>query len=220
MMLQKNIPIGDRVALIRIEGIIVDSKEIVDELKQYVKDSAVKAIVLRIDSPGGAVAPSQEIYEEVKKAVAKKKEVVSMGSVAASGGYYIASPATRIIANPGTLTGSIGVIMEIPNLEGLMTKIGIKAEVIKSGRHKDMGSSFRGLQDEEKAILQEVMDNVHEQFIRAVSEGRKMKIEEVREIADGRIFSGEQAVKNRLIDELGTLEDAIKTAATLVGIKE
>lgn len=218
-MVQKNVPLGSRIALVRVEGPILDSKKIVDEIKGYTKDLSVKAIVLRVDSPGGAVAPSQEIYAEVKKAVLKKKVLVSMGSIAASGGYYISAPASKIIANPGTLTGSIGVILEIPNLEGLMSKIGIKTEVIKSGRHKDMGSAFRGIKQEEREILQGVMDNVHEQFIRAVSEGREMKIEAVREIADGRIFSGEQAVDNGLIDQLGTLEDTIKIAATLVGIK-
>ena len=219
-LFQKNIPLGNRLALIRIEGPIIDSKDATDEIKEYTKDNSIKAIVLRIDSPGGAVAPSQEIYEEVKKAVAKKKVVVSMGSVAASGGYYIAAPATKIIANPGTLTGSIGVIMEIPNIEGLMNKIGIKTEVIKSGRHKDIASAFRTMGKEEREILQGVMDNVHEQFMRAVAEGRKINIEEVRKIADGRIFTGEQARTHGLVDDLGTLEDAIKTAATLVGIKE
>ena len=188
-------------------------------MKDYVKDSSIKAIVLRIDSPGGAVAPSQEIYEEVRKAIAKKKIVVSMGSVAASGGYYIASPATKIIANPGTLTGSIGVIMEIPNVEGLMNKIGVKTEVIKSGRHKDIASVFRGIKKEEREILQNVLDNVHEQFIVAVAEGRKMLRDDVKRIADGRIFTGEQALKIGLIDELGNLEDAVKIAAKLSGIK-
>jgi len=219
-LFQKNIPLGSRLALIRIEGPIIDSKDATDEIKEYTKDKSIKAIVLRIDSPGGAVAPSQEIYEEVKKAVAQKKVIVSMGSVAASGGYYIAAPATKIIANPGTLTGSIGVIMEIPNIEGLMNKIGIKTEVIKSGRHKDIASAFRTMGKEEREILQGVMDNVHEQFMKAVAEGRKIKMEEVRKIADGRIFTGEQAKTNGLVDDLGTLEDAIKTAATLAGIKE
>jgi len=219
VILQKNIPIGDRIALIRIEGIIVDSKDIVEELKGYIKDPSIKAIILRIDSPGGAVAPAQEIYEEVKKAVAKKKILVSMGSIAASGGYYIASPATKIIANPGTLTGSIGVIMEVPNIEGLLNKIGIKTEVIKSGKHKDIASMFRGIKKEEREILQGVMDNVHEQFIKAVAEGRKMLVDDVKKIADGRIFTGEQALKLGLIDELGNLEDTVQTAAKLTGIK-
>lgn len=217
---QKNMPLKGKVGLIRLEGPIMDSKDTVDEIKEYVKDTSIKAIVLRIDSPGGAVAPSQEIHEEVKKAVLKKKVVVSMGSLAASGGYYVAAPSTRIIANPGTLTGSIGVIMEIPNIEGLMSKIGIKTEIIKSGKHKDMGSIFRTMKKEEKEMLTSVMQNVHEQFIRAVSEGRKLDIDEVRKIADGRVLTGEQAMNYGLIDELGTLEDAIKVTAKMVGIKD
>lgn len=219
VLFQKNMPIGDRIALVHIEGLITDSEETMEELKEYVKNPAIKAIVLRIDSPGGAVAPSQEIYEEVRKAAAKKNVLVSMGSVAASGGYYIASPATRIIANPGTLTGSIGVIMEIPNIEGLMNKLGIKTEVVKSGRHKDIASIFRGIGEEERVILQGVLDNVHEQFIKAVAEGRKMLPEDVKKIADGKVFTGEQALKIGLIDELGNLEDTVQAAAKLSGIK-
>lgn len=217
-LLQKKIPIGSRIALVRIEGPILDSRDIVEEIKEHVRDHSIKAIILRIDSPGGAVAPSQEIYEGVKKAAAAKKVVVSMGSIAASGGYYIAAPADMIIANPGTLTGSIGVIMEVPNIEGLMTKIGISTEVIKSGRHKDMTSVFRKMGVEERELLQGVMDNVHEQFIRAVASGRKLKVEDVRLFADGRIFSGEQAKAQKLVDELGTLEDAVQKTAELVGI--
>ncbi len=217
-LFQKKIPLRNRVALVRIEGPIMDSSDLVDEIKEHVKDRSIKAIILRIDSPGGAVAPSQEIYEEVKKASGEKHVVVSMGSIAASGGYYIAAPADMIIANPGTLTGSIGVIMEIPNLEGLMSKIGVKTEVIKSGKYKDMASAFRKMEKEDRDILQGVMDNVHEQFIRAVAEGRKLRVEEVRSIADGRIFTGEQAKGLRLVDEVGTLEFAIGKAAELAGI--
>ena len=217
-LLQQKIPIGSRIALVRIEGPILDSRDIVEEIKEHARDHSIKAIILRIDSPGGAVAPSQEIYEGVKKAAAAKKVVVSMGSIAASGGYYIAAPADMIIANPGTLTGSIGVIMEIPNIEGLMTKIGISTEVIKSGRHKDMASVFRKMGIEERELLQGVMDNVHEQFIRAVAAGRKLKVDDVRLFADGRIFSGEQAKTQKLVDELGTLEDAVQKTAELVGI--
>ncbi|TAL26890.1 MAG: signal peptide peptidase SppA [Nitrospirae bacterium] len=219
-LFQKNIPIGEKVAVVRIEGPIMDSKNSVDEIKDYIKDPSVKAIVLRVDSPGGAVAPSQEIYEEVKKATAKKKVIVSMGSVAASGGYYISAPADRIIANPGTLTGSIGVIMEIPNIEGLMDKIGVKSEVIKSGRHKDLASVFRKMGKEERAILQGVLDDVHDQFIKAVSEGRKnMQFDDIKDLADGRVFTGRQALEIGLVDELGSLEDAINVAAKLAGIK-
>ena len=217
-LFQKNIPLRSRVALVRIEGPIMDSRDTVDEIKDYVKDNSIKAIILRIDSPGGAVAPSQEIYEEVKKAAADKKVVVSMGSIAASGGYYIAAPADLVMANPGTLTGSIGVIMEIPNVEGLMSKIGIRTEVIKSGKHKDMASAFRKMEKEDRDLLQNVMDNVHEQFIRAVAAGRKLKVEDLRPIADGRIFTGEQAKAIKLVDELGTLEDAVKKAGELAGI--
>lgn len=218
-LLQKNVPIGEKVALVRIEGPIIDSKNTIEEIKDYTKDSSVKALVLRVDSPGGAVAPSQEIYEEVRKAAGKKPVVVSMGSVAASGGYYISSPATKIFANPGTLTGSIGVIMEIPNIEGLMNKVGIKTDVIKSGRHKDIASIFRGRSKEEREILQAVLDDVHEQFITAVAEGRKMIPDDVRKIADGRVFTGRQAQKIGLVDEIGNLEDAIKAASKLAGIK-
>lgn len=216
---QKNVPLGEKVAVVRIEGPIMDSKNTTDEIKGYLKDPSIKALVLRVDSPGGAVAPSQEIYEEVKKATLKKKVIVSMGSVAASGGYYISAPADRIIANPGTLTGSIGVIMEIPNIEGLMNKIGVKTEVIKSGRHKDIASAFRKMGKEERLILQSVLDDVHEQFIKAVSDGRKIPFEEAKKLADGRIFTGRQAMEARLVDELGTLEDAIAIAGRLAGIK-
>ena len=137
VLLQKNVSIGEKVALIRVEGPIVDSKDTVDQIKDFLKDPSTKAIVLRVDSPGGAVAPSQEIYEEVRKAIAKKKIVVSMGSVAASGGYYISCAADKIIANPGTLTGSIGVLMEFVRLQELMEKIGVDLEVFKSGEFKD-----------------------------------------------------------------------------------
>ena len=215
---RKHMPLGSKVAIVRLEGPIAGSKKIIDEFKEYAKDNSVKAIVLRINSPGGAVAPSQEIYEEVKRTAAKKKVVVSMGAIAASGGYYIASAATRIIADPGTLTGSIGVIMELPNVEGLMNKIGLKTVIIKSGKNKDMGTPFREMKPAERKILQNVMDNVHDQFIRAVAAGRKMKIEDVRKLADGRIFTGEQALKNGLIDQLGTLDDAVRTAARMAGI--
>ncbi len=208
-----------KVALVRIEGPIIDSREAVSEIKSYAEDSSIKAIVLRVDSPGGAVAPSQEIYAEVKKAVGKKKVVASMGSVAASGGYYVAAPATKIVANPGTITGSIGVIMEIPNFEGLMDKIGIKTTVIKSGRYKDIGSAMKELTPEEKMLLQGLMDDVHEQFIQAVAEGRGMAFEDAAELADGRIFSGEQAKELGLVDELGSLEDSIELSARLAGIK-
>lgn len=213
------VPIGDRIALVRVEGVIMDSRDVIEELKKYSDDSAIKAVVLRVDSPGGGVVPAQEIYDEIKRIKSKKKVVVSMGSVAASGGYYIACPADKIVTNPGTLTGSIGVIMEVPNFEGLMNKIGIKAEVIKSGKHKDIVSVFKSIPPEERAILQAVLDDVHEQFIKAVAEGRNMKVEEIEKLADGRIFTGKKAKQLGLVDELGSLEDAIKLAGKISGIK-
>jgi protease-4 len=213
------IPLGEKVAVIKVTGVIIDSTSVIEELKEYSKDASVKAIVLRVDSPGGAVAPSQEIHEEIIKAKQNKKVVVSMGTVAASGGYYISAPADKIVANAGTLTGSIGVIMELPNIEGLMKKIGVETQIVKSGRHKDMASVFRSLTPEEKQILQTVLDDVHNQFIAAVSEGRGIKIEDIKDIADGRIFTGKMAKDIGLVDELGNLQDAIMLAGKLTGIK-
>jgi len=211
----------DRIALVRIEGVILDSKDTLDELKRYRENPSIKAILIRIDSPGGAVVPSQEIYEEIKRirGNGKKKVVSSMGTLAASGGYYIASATDKIVANPGTLTGSIGVIMELANVEGLMKKVGVESIVIKSGAHKDLVSPFRKMGVEERQILQNVMDDVHEQFIEAVSAGRGMSLEKVRSLADGRVFTGRQAKGIGLVDELGDLQDAIRITASLVGIK-
>lgn len=213
------ISLGDKVALVRVSGIILDPTDVIEELKEYSKDSSVKAIVLRVNSPGGGVAPSQEIYEEILKIKKKKKIIVSMGSVAASGGYYISAPADVIVANAGTLTGSIGVIMEIPNISNLMEKIGIETQVVKSGRHKDMASVFKSLTPEEKEILQTVLDDVHDQFIKAVSEARGMEYEVVRKLSDGRIFTGRMAKDIGLVDELGGLEYSIMLAGKLAGIK-
>jgi protease-4 len=213
------VTLGEKVALIRVVGVIIDSTDVIEELKGYGKDSSIKAVVIRVDSPGGAVAPSQEIYEEILKLKKNKKVIVSMGSVAASGGYYIAAPADKIVANAGTLTGSIGVIMEIPNVSGLMKKIGVETQIVKSGKHKDIASAFRELRPEERAILQSVLDDVHDQFIRAVSDGRGMNVEDIKNIADGRIFTGRMAKDLGLVDELGNLQDAIMLAGELTGIE-
>lgn len=211
----------DRIALIRVEGVILDAQQTVGDLKKYAESPSVKAIVLRIDSPGGGVVPSQEIYDAVKRIRSKhnKAVVASMGTVAASGGYYIAAATDRIMANPGTLTGSIGVIMELANFEGLLKKIGVESVVVKSGAHKDIGSPFRKMKDEDRLILQSVMDDVHSQFIEAVAEGRSLDVGAVRMLADGRVFTGRQAKAANLIDELGDLDDAIKLAAEMGGIE-
>ncbi len=212
---------GDKIAIIEVRGLITQSQSIIEELHQHRDDQGVKAIVLRIDSPGGGVGPSQEIYREVMKIKSenKKKVVTSMGSVAASGGYYIASASDLIVANPGTITGSIGVLMEFTNIEELFRKIGIKGVVIKSGEHKDIGSPFREMTPEEKRLIQSVIDNVHQQFIQAVADGRKMDRSRVAQVADGRILTGEQAKQLGLVDQLGNLQDAIDTAAKLAGIE-
>jgi protease-4 len=210
---------GEKIAIIEVRGVILDSQPIVEKLVKLRKNEKVKAIVLRIDSPGGGVGPAQEIFAEVKKAQKEKKVLVSMGSVAASGGYYIACAADKILANPGSITGSIGVIVESLNVEELLRKLGLRSMVVKSGKHKDLGSPLRPMSEEEKKLLQGVLDSVHEQFIRAVAEGRKLSVEKVRELADGRIFSGEQARELGLVDELGNLEDTLALAATLAGIR-
>ena len=211
----------DRIALIRVEGVILDSQTTIGELKRFSENPAIKAIVIRIDSPGGGVVPSQEIYNAVKRVRSNhnKAVIASMGSVAASGGYYIAAATDRIMANPGTLTGSIGVIMETANVEGLLQKIGVEGVVIKSGKYKDVGSPLRKMSADERGLLQGVMDDVHKQFIEAVAEGRSLELRAAQALADGRIFTGRQAKEAKLVDELGDLEDAIQLAAEVVGIE-
>lgn len=209
---------GAGVGLVEIKGMILDSREPVRQLRHFLKKDDVKAVVVRIDSPGGVVGPSQEIHDEVRRLAAKKKVVVSMGSMAASGGYYIAAPATVIYANPGTITASIGVLVKFSNIEGLMDKIGIKSTTIKTGQFKDAGSPNRPLSPEERAMFQAVIDSTHEQFVKAVAEGRKLPLEEVRRLADGRILSGEQAKELKLVDKLGNQQEAIAEAGRLAGI--
>jgi protease-4 len=211
--------LGDKIAVVDIKGVITSSRDIVEQIDTFKVDDDVKAIILRINSPGGGVGPSQEIYREVLSAKEKKKVVASMESVAASGGYYVACASDLIVANPGTITGSIGVVMEFSNVEDLLKKIGLQSYVIKSGKHKDIGSPLRKMTPEERSILQGVIDSVHNQFIRAVAKGRDMKEEKVRQIADGRIFSGEQAKELGLVDRLGSLQDAIEIAAELIGVE-
>jgi len=210
---------GDKIAVIEVEGLITQSRPVIDKLIRYRENDRVKAIVVRIDSPGGSVGPAQEIHEELLKTRDRKAVIASMGSVAASGGYYIACAAHKIVANPGTITGSIGVIIEFANIEELLGKIGLKSVVIKSGKYKDILSPTRELKDEERGLLQAVIDNVHGQFIDAVAAGRNLPREKVAEIADGRILSGAQARQLGLVDELGNLQDALKIAADRAGIQ-
>ena len=210
---------GDGVGIVEVKGVIIDGTDTIRQLRLLKKDTRVKAVVLRVDSPGGVVGPSQEIAAQVKELAKVKKVVVSMGSLAASGGYYISAPATLIFANPGTITGSIGVLMKFSNIEGLLGKVGMKAFTIKTGKFKDVGSPVRSMTPEERAMLQGVIDSTHQQFVRAVAEGRRLPVATVAAIADGRIFSGEQALALKLVDRLGTLQDAIDEAARLGGVK-
>jgi protease-4 len=215
------LPGMEKIALVKIEGMLITADAIVDEINNYAEDSSVRAILIRIDSPGGGVVASQEIFNAVLNArkQGKKKVVISMGSVAASGGYYIAAAGDRIIANPGTLTGSIGVKMEFANLEKLLEKIGVRGMVVKAGEYKDIGSPFREMTEPEKRLLQAVIDDVHSQFIEAVAKGRNLPEADVKAIADGRIFTGRQALQLKLVDQLGDLEDSINVTAELAGIK-
>lgn len=207
---------SESVGVIELKSVITSSEEIVRQFRKYQKNKNIRAIVLRVDSPGGAVAPSQEIYEEVRKTRdAGKPVVISMGSVAASGGYYVSLGASKIVANPGTITGSIGVISQFTNLSGLLKKIGIENTTIKSGKYKDAGSPFRDMTEEEKTYWQSTINNVYEQFITAVAKERKISLDSVKLIGDGRVYTGEQAYKLRLVDTLGTFQTAISIAGTL-----
>ena len=210
---------GDKVGILEVRGVIANVQPTIEELAKFRRDGSIKAVVVRIESPGGGVSPSQELYEEIRRTAQEKPVVVSMGSVAASGGYYIACAAQKIYANPGTITGSIGVILQFTNFEELLKKIGFRMEVVKSGPYKDVGNPGREMTAEEKAYLQEMVDNVHQQFVRDVARGRRMKVEKVREVADGRIFTGEQAMELGLVDELGNLKDAINAAAKMAAIE-
>jgi protease-4 len=210
---------GERVAVLPIDGLITGSEATIEQLKKFAKDDSVKAIVIRLNTPGGGVGPSQEIYEEVRKIRGKKVILASMGALAASGGYYIACATDKIFANPGTITGSIGVIMQFVNVKNFIEKIGVKGFVLKSGDFKDTGSPIREMNPEERKILQGVIDNVHSQFVNAVVEGRKLERDKVLAIADGRVFSGEQAKELGLIDMLGNQEDAVAEAGKMANIE-
>jgi protease-4 len=210
---------GNRVALVEVEGLIVDADRLVRELSDHGDDPSIRAVVVRIQSPGGVVGPTQEIHDAIQRLRSRGKPVVaSMGSVAASGGYYLAAAATRIVANPGTLTGSIGVILQLAEIEGLLRKVGVRYEIIKSGRFKDAGSFARPMTSEERAVLQAVLDDMHDQFVTAVAEGRRLSKDRARALADGRVYSGRMAKEAGLVDALGGLDEAIRLAAELGGI--
>ena len=210
---------GDKVAVLRVEDVIVDSQVYLDSIDSITKDEDVKAIVVRIDSPGGSVGPSQEIFSELKEAGKELPIVASIGGVGASGGYYIACAAEKIYANPGAITGSIGVIAQFASYEKLLDWAKIDVEVIKSGKYKDVGSAFREMNEADKEYIQELIDNVYTQFKSAVAESRDLDTKQIDKVADGKIYTGEQALNLKLIDELGTINDAVSAAAELGGIE-
>jgi protease-4 len=207
------------VGVIEVRGVIDDDEEVIESIRRFAKADQIRAVVLRVESPGGAVTPSQEIYRELLRLREKKPLIASLGEVAASGGYYIASACGTIVANPGTITGSIGVIMgTMYNVQGLLEKLGVKGTVVKAGTYKDIGSPIRDMTAEERQILKSMLDDVHKQFIAAVAAGRKMEESAVQALADGRIYSGEQAQRLGLVDQLGNFQDAITLAAEKAGI--
>jgi protease-4 len=221
--LESETSVGARIGIVEAKGTIgetpgVDADKIVKLLKKYEKDDDIRAIVLRVDSPGGAVAPSQEIYDAIKRIKARKKVVVSMGNLAASGGYYISAPADKIYAEPGTLTGSIGVIFMHFNIRGLLEAVKVDETTLKSGKYKDTLSPFRAVQDTDREEIQGISDDVYGQFVKAVAEGRGLPEAKVREIAEGRIYTGRRAKELKLVDELGGMDDAVAAAWQLAGL--
>jgi protease-4 len=213
------LPLGQKVAVVELEGIILQADGVVRELNEHRDNPSVRAVVVRVNSPGGVVAPTQEIYAAIQRVRKSGKPVVaSLGSVAASGGYYVATAADRIYASPGTLTGSIGVIMQMANLEGLLKKVGVDYVVVKSGQYKDIGNFARTMTSDERRVLQALLDDVFNQFVEAVAKGRKLDRATVEGFADGRIVSGQQAKELKMVDALGGLDDAIEGAATLAGL--
>lgn len=212
---------GDKIGIVDIEGLIVTPKNVVPQLKQYADDDSIKAIILHINTPGGGVAASQEIYNEVKRIrdEKKKKIIASIETVGASGGYYIASACNKIFADEGSIVGSIGVIAEWVNYGDLMRWAKLKEQLLKAGEFKDTGNPTRDLTPAERVYMQGIVDNMHTQFIEAVAEGRHLKVDDVRPLADGKVWTGQQALPLKLVDQLGDFETAVKDAAKSVGIK-
>ncbi len=212
---------GDKIGIVDIEGLIVTPKNVVPQLKQYADDDSIKAIILHINTPGGGVAASQEIYNEVKRIrdEKKKKIIASIETVGASGGYYIASACNKIFADEGSIVGSIGVIAEWVNYGDLMRWAKLKEQLLKAGEFKDTGNPTRDLTPAERVYMQGIVDNMHTQFIEAVAEGRHLKVDDVRPLADGKVWTGQQALPLKLVDQLGDFETAVKDTAKSVGIK-
>jgi protease IV len=208
------------IGVIPIEGIILESETIIKKIRELEESDQVKGIILRINSPGGAVAPSQEIFSELLRIRSSKKVYASISSMAASGGYYIAIGAQKIYANPGSLTGSIGVIMQTFNVEKLMNRLGISVETIKSGENKDIGSAFRSMKATERKLLESVIEDTHRQFVTAVRENRAIDPKRIVSLADGRVFTGKQALHHGLIDGLASFRETVEEMKTALGITD
>jgi protease-4 len=212
---------GEALGLVEVDGVIVDDAALIDQIRTYREDRSVRGLLVAINSPGGVVAPSQSIYSELRRAREDGVPVVAtIGSVGASGGYYVALAADTIFALPGSITGSIGVVMELPEASELMDRVGVRVEVVKSAEHKDTGSPFRPVTAEDRAVLQSMVSDVYEQFVDVVAEERGLSAESVRLVADGRIFSGRQALQHGLVDRMGNWTDAVATAGRMAGLGE
>jgi len=207
-----------RIGVVEVEGFIADPTHVTATLRDLRSEPEIKAVVLKVNSPGGVIAPSQEIHDEVRRTADVKPVVVAMGALAASGGYYVSAPATRIVANPGTATGSIGVILQFNEVHVLFDKLGLRSRTVKSGAMKDAGSPFREMTDADRATFQALIDDLFDQFVTAVAEGRKLEPEAVRRLADGRVYSGRQALELGLVDQLGNFWDAVALAQELGGM--
>jgi protease-4 len=210
---------GGKIGIVEIEGAIADSKQAMADVVRFKEDDGIRGVIVRINSPGGAVGPTQEVASELKKLKAVKKVYVSIGSVCASGGYYIAAVGEKLYANPSTITGSIGVIMQQTVVEDLMKKIGVQNNTLKAGSMKDVGSPFRKMTDSERQYLQDIINSIHEQFIKDVAAGRKMPLDKARSLSDGRIYTGLQAKEAGLIDGIGTFYDVVDDMKKAVDIK-
>ncbi len=210
---------GEKIGVVELDGVITDSRQVMKEIVRHKEDDAIRAVILRINSPGGSVAPTQEIYREIQKLKEKKKVFTSMGSVCASGGYYIASVTDKVYANPSTITGSIGVIMEQMVIEDLLKKIGIQSNTLKAGDLKDAGSVFRKMTDAERRYFNAFMKEIHDQFIADVAAGRNMPVDAVARLSDGRIYTGSHAKRVNLVDAIGNFYDAVDDLGKTAGIK-
>lgn len=214
--------VGNRIAILPVEGTITDDRELLDQLRTFRRDRSVRGFVIAINSPGGVVAPAQSLYAALRelREADSRPVIAAIGGVGASGGYYLALGADSIFALPGSMTGSIGVIMELPDASALLQKVGVRMQTVQSAEHKDLGSPFRPLNEGDRALLESLVRDVYEQFVAVVAQERRLPEAAVRQVADGRILSGRQALRERLIDRLGNLDAAVAAAGRMANLGE